>query len=103
MRYARVEVTDLSADATRAYLGDYSSDEASLVVHVTRDPDLKVSFGDKQERLRAVGVGADRLWLPEDGVELVFVRAGDGSVSGLTLNADRARGLSYTRRRSPNL
>ena len=94
-RAARVTLTDLKGENGAAYAGDYASPEASAIIHIKRSPDLRVSVGDNPVQWTPVGTGQDRLWLPPIGAEITFARDAAGAVTGLTLDAGRARGLKY--------
>jgi CubicO group peptidase (beta-lactamase class C family) len=93
-RLQRVERSSPTPSEAAPYLGDYASSEVSSRVHIRRAAGLTISIGDSAA-VPLVSTGKDRLWAPLIGTELIFVRDAAGGITGLTLNAGRARGLKY--------
>ena len=58
---------------------------------------MLVAWGEQPIGLPSLGTGADRVWIPQVGFEIVFLKDAAGRVSGFTLNAGRARGIRYQR------
>lgn len=96
--YHRVTRSDRVADAG-AYVGVYVSAETVQPLHLRQGASgvLTLSVGDGPAA-PLTETGPDRLWMPAFGVEAVFVRGSGGLVTGLSLNAGRARGLVYVKR-----
>lgn len=92
----RIEPVALSREAGAVYLGRYESEEASLPITVryTTEPLLVIEGGPEWS---VIASGRDRLWVPQAGFELKFTRGGTGQITGVILNAGRARGLKYRR------
>jgi len=94
-RLQRVAAVAVKDDVDSTYDGDYTSAEVSSPIHIRSVQGLTLSVGDGPAA-PVIVTGKDRLWAPLAGLELILVRNAAGRVESLTLNAGRARGLTYS-------
>ncbi|MDT9600067.1 serine hydrolase domain-containing protein [Sphingosinicella rhizophila] len=95
-RFERVEKQATTGAEAAAYVGSYQSPEVPAPITIRQDGGLKLKIGELPE-LPLFQTAPDRLWAPDAGLELLFIRDAAGTADKLLLNAGRARGLKYAR------